>query len=107
MCSAAFVGSAHHTFNIVVGPVRKRVRPRLVRLVRLPLPLPLRELLQDLLEHLGRIILASALGALAALAALLLLHLPNHLHDRGFHRGWYHHDGDRTVIIRRHHDWDD
>jgi hypothetical protein len=42
--------------------------------------LPLHELLQDLLEHLGGIILA-ALGALAALAALLLLHLLNHLHD--------------------------
>jgi hypothetical protein len=28
-------------------------------------------------------------------------------HDRGWHRGWYNHDGDRTVIIRRHHDWDD
>ena len=27
-------------------------------------------------------------------------------HDRGWHRGRYHHDGDR-VIIRRHHDWDD
>jgi len=28
--------------------------------------------------------------------------------DRGLHRGWYNHDGDRTVIIRRHHhDWDD
>jgi hypothetical protein len=27
-------------------------------------------------------------------------------HDRGLHRGWYHHDGDR-VIIRRYHDWDD
>jgi hypothetical protein len=40
----------------------------------------LRELLQDLLEHLGGIILA-ALGALAALAALLLLQLLNHLHD--------------------------
>lgn len=24
-------------------------------------------------------------------------------HDRGWHRGWYHHDGDREVIIRRHH----
>jgi hypothetical protein len=41
----------------------------------------LRELLHDLLEHLGRIILAAALGALAALAALLRLHLLNHLHD--------------------------
>jgi hypothetical protein len=28
-------------------------------------------------------------------------------HDRGLHRGWYNHDGDRTVIIRRHHYWDD
>jgi hypothetical protein len=28
-------------------------------------------------------------------------------HDRGLHRGWYNHDGDRTVIIRRHHHWDD
>jgi len=28
-------------------------------------------------------------------------------HDRGFHRGWYHNDGDRTVIIMRHHYWDD
>jgi len=27
-------------------------------------------------------------------------------HDRGWHRGWYHHDGDR-VVIRRHHYWDD
>jgi|ERR1700681_4040424 hypothetical protein len=27
-------------------------------------------------------------------------------HDRGWHRGWYHHDGDR-IIIRRHHYWDD
>lgn len=39
--------------------------------------------------------------------------------DRGWHRGWYHHDrdfdgdrgvvinGDRGVVIRRHHDWDD
>jgi hypothetical protein len=28
-------------------------------------------------------------------------------HDRGWHRGWYHHDydGDRGVVIRRH--WDD
>jgi hypothetical protein len=42
----------------------------------------LRELLQDLLEHLGGIILAAALVALArAIAALLLLHLLNHLHD--------------------------
>jgi hypothetical protein len=28
-------------------------------------------------------------------------------HDRGYHRGWYNHDGDRTIIIRRHHHWDD
>ena len=28
-------------------------------------------------------------------------------HDRGLHRGWYNHDGDRTVIIKRHHHWDD
>jgi hypothetical protein len=28
-------------------------------------------------------------------------------HDRGLHRGWYNHDGDRTVIIRRHRYWDD
>jgi hypothetical protein len=30
-------------------------------------------------------------------------------HDRGWHRGWYGHNGDRTVIIKRHHynDWDD
>jgi len=29
-------------------------------------------------------------------------------HDRGPHRGWYrHHDGDRAVIIKRHHHWDD
>ena len=28
-------------------------------------------------------------------------------HDRGFHRGWYNHDRDRTVIIKRHHHWDD
>ena len=27
-------------------------------------------------------------------------------HDRGLHRGWYR-DGDRTVVIRRHHYWDD
>lgn len=29
-------------------------------------------------------------------------------HDRGWHRGWYDRDADRTVIIRRHHyrDWD-
>ena len=27
-------------------------------------------------------------------------------HDRGWHRGW-HRDGDRTVVIRRHHYWDD
>jgi hypothetical protein len=24
-------------------------------------------------------------------------------HDRGWHRGWSHHDGDREVIIRHHH----
>jgi len=29
-------------------------------------------------------------------------------HDRGLHRGWYRHDGDRVVVIRRHHHyWDD
>ena len=29
-------------------------------------------------------------------------------HDRGLHRGWYNHDGDRTIIIKRHHRyWDD
>jgi hypothetical protein len=28
-------------------------------------------------------------------------------HDRGLHRGWYLHGGDRTVVIRRHHYWDD
>jgi hypothetical protein len=28
-------------------------------------------------------------------------------HDRGLHRGWYDHDGDRTVIIKRHRHWDD
>ena len=45
------------------------------------LALPLRELLQELLEHLGGIILA-ALAALAALVALLGLRLLlNHLHD--------------------------
>jgi hypothetical protein len=29
-------------------------------------------------------------------------------HDRGWHRGWYHHDRyyDRDVVIRHHH-WDD
>jgi hypothetical protein len=27
-------------------------------------------------------------------------------HDRGLRRGWYR-DGDRTVIIKRHHYWDD
>ena len=26
---------------------------------------------------------------------------------RGLHRGWYNHDGDRTVIIKRHRHWDD
>jgi hypothetical protein len=28
-------------------------------------------------------------------------------HDRGMHRGWYNHDGDRTVVIKRRHYWDD
>lgn len=32
-------------------------------------------------------------------------------YDRGWHRGWYHrdrdYDSDRTVVIRRHHYWDD
>ena len=28
-------------------------------------------------------------------------------HDRGLHRGWYRHDGDRTIIIKRHRHWDD
>jgi hypothetical protein len=28
-------------------------------------------------------------------------------HDRGWHRGWYDHDRDRTVIIKRHRHWDD
>jgi hypothetical protein len=28
-------------------------------------------------------------------------------HDRGWHRGWYNHDGDRTVVIKRHRYWDD
>ena len=28
-------------------------------------------------------------------------------HDRGLHRGWYNHDGDRTVVIKRHRHWDD
>jgi hypothetical protein len=47
----------------------------------LALALALRELLHDLLEHLGGIILA-ALRALAGLAGLLLLlHLLNALHD--------------------------
>ena len=27
--------------------------------------------------------------------------------DRGFHRDWYRNDGDRTVIIKRHRQWDD
>lgn len=27
-------------------------------------------------------------------------------HDRGLHRGWYR-DDDRTVVIKRHHYWDD
>lgn len=26
-------------------------------------------------------------------------------HDRGLHRGWYNHGGDRTVIIKRNHRW--
>jgi hypothetical protein len=30
-----------------------------------------------------------------------------YVHDRGLHRGWYNHDGDRTVIIKRHRYWDD
>jgi hypothetical protein len=44
--------------------------------------LALRELLQDLLEHLGGIILAAlaALAALAGLLLLLLLYLLDHLH---------------------------
>jgi hypothetical protein len=41
----------------------------------------LRVLLQDLLEHLGGIILAAALRALAGLAALLRFHLLNRLHE--------------------------
>jgi hypothetical protein len=43
----------------------------------------LRELLQDLLEHLHGIILAALIAprSLAALAALLLLRLLKHLHD--------------------------
>jgi hypothetical protein len=28
-------------------------------------------------------------------------------HDYGWHRGWYHRDGDSDVIIRRHRYWDD
>ena len=28
-------------------------------------------------------------------------------HDYGWHRGWYHRDGDRDVIIRRHRYWED
>jgi hypothetical protein len=28
-------------------------------------------------------------------------------HDRGLHRGWYKHDGDRRVIIKRQRHWDD
>jgi hypothetical protein len=28
-------------------------------------------------------------------------------HERGWHHGWYHRDGDREVIIRRHHHWDE
>jgi hypothetical protein len=53
-----------------------------VKLAALPLAaLPLRELLQDLLEHLRGIILAALVAprSLAALAALLLLHLLKHL----------------------------
>jgi len=30
-----------------------------------------------------------------------------YVHDRGLHRGWYSRDGDRTVVIKRHHYWDD
>jgi hypothetical protein len=28
-------------------------------------------------------------------------------HDRGLHRGWYHRNYDRDVVIRRHRYWDD
>jgi hypothetical protein len=28
-------------------------------------------------------------------------------YDRGWHRGWYNHDRDRTVIIKRRHYWND
>lgn len=28
-------------------------------------------------------------------------------HDRGLHRGWYKHDGDRAVIIKKRRHWDD
>jgi hypothetical protein len=28
-------------------------------------------------------------------------------HDRGLHRGWYNHDGDRRVIIERRRHWND
>ena len=27
-------------------------------------------------------------------------------HDRGYHRGWYHRDHDRDVVIRRYRSWD-
>jgi hypothetical protein len=49
----------------------------------LALALALRELLHDLLEHLGRIVLAAALATLgpAGLLLLLLLQLLNLLHD--------------------------
>ena len=30
-----------------------------------------------------------------------------YVHDRGLHRGWYNHNADRTVVIKRHHYWDD
>jgi hypothetical protein len=28
-------------------------------------------------------------------------------HDRGYHRGWYNHGDDRTVVIKRGRHWDD
>jgi hypothetical protein len=28
-------------------------------------------------------------------------------HDRGLHRGWYHHDHDRGVVIRHHYSEED
>jgi hypothetical protein len=28
-------------------------------------------------------------------------------HDRGLHRGWYKHRGERTVIIKKRRHWDD